>query len=80
MVVDYKEEVKRLISQNYAAADMLSKEFEMTTGDIVDYLRNIMPKNAVDAHLVYEALKELNFEPQEKSPLEYFWFFKRANP
>ena len=76
-MIDYKEEVKRLISENYVAADSLSKEFEMTTETLVDNLRNILPAKAIDEHLVYEVLKEMKFEPKESRPLEFYWYFKR---
>lgn len=78
-MLDYKNEVKRLISENYEPADVLSKEFEKTTIDLTYDLKNILPHNAVDEHLVYEALLELGFEPKEAQPLEYFWYFKRKN-
>jgi len=78
-LINYKDEVKRLISENYEPADTLSKEFEMTTFQITEYLKNILPLNAIDEHLVYESLRELGFEPKEKEPLEFFWYFKRIN-
>lgn len=64
-ILDYKEEVKRLISENYEQADMMSKEFQMTTYHLLCNLKNILPDNAVTEHLVYEALLELGFEPKE---------------
>lgn len=78
-MLDYKKEVKRLISENYEPADVLSKEFQTTTIDLTAFLKNILPHNAVDEHLVYESLLELGFEPKEAKPLEYFWYFKRKN-
>jgi uncharacterized protein YutE (UPF0331/DUF86 family) len=77
--IDYKSEVKKLISENYEPADVLSKEFQKTTLKLTYELKNILPHNAVDEHLVYEALRELGFEPKEAKPLEYFWYFKRKN-
>lgn len=77
-ILDYKEEVKRLISESYIPADTLSKEFEMTTKKIVSNLRKILPYNAIDEHLVYESLLELGFEPKENEPLSFFWYFKRV--
>ncbi len=76
-MIDYKQEVKRLIEENYKPSDVLSKEFEMTTRDLTNYFRNIMPDNAVDEHLVYEVLKDMGFEPKESSPLEFYWYFER---
>lgn len=78
-ILDYKEEVKRLISQSYEPADALSKEFQFTTEKLTENLLKILPYNAIDEHLVYEALKELDFEPKEEKPLVYFWYFKRKN-
>lgn len=78
-LLDYKKEVKRLISENYEPADALSKEFEYTTEKLTQNLKQILPYNAIDEHLVYEALLELDFEPKEEKPLIYFWYFKRKN-
>jgi hypothetical protein len=77
--LNYKDEVKRLITENYEPADTLSKEFEMTTLQLTEILRNILPLNAVDEHLVYEALRELGFEPKETTPLLFCWYFRRKN-
>lgn len=76
-IVDYKDEVKKLISETYEAADMISKEFDYTTESLTDNLKKIMPYNAVDEHLVYESLIELGFKPQESEPLKFSWYFKR---
>ena len=76
-ILDYKEEVKRLISETYEPADLVSKEFEMPTFQLVQQLQIILPSKAIDEHLVYEALRELGFEPKEKEPLLFFWYFKR---
>lgn len=76
-ILDYKEEIKRLISENYVPADVLSKEFEMTTELLTEQLKTILPYNSVDEHLVYEALLELKFEPKESTPLLFFWYFRR---
>jgi hypothetical protein len=75
--IDYKEEVKRILSESYIAADLLSKEFEMSTADIYGNLQNLLPKNSIDEYVVYEALMELGFQPKETEPLKYFWYFKR---
>lgn len=79
LILDYKNEVKRLISENYESADILSKEFKKTTLELTYELINVIPSNAIDEHLVYEALRELGFEPKEEKPLVYFWYFKRKN-
>jgi predicted Zn-dependent protease with MMP-like domain len=76
-VIDYKEELKKLISESYESADTLSKEFKMTTEMIVIFVKKVFPDNAVDDHLVYQALSELGFKPEEEKPLQYFWYFKR---
>ncbi len=78
-IINYKEEVKRLICDSYEPADMVSVEFKYTTKEIVCNLKKVLPDNAVDEHLIYEALQELNFEPKEESPLEFYWYFKRKN-
>jgi hypothetical protein len=77
--LNYKDEVKRLITENYEPADTLSKEFELTTLQLTEFLKNILPLNAVDEHLVYEALRELGFEPKETAPLLFYWYFRRKN-
>lgn len=76
-ILDYKQEVKKLISQSYVPADLLSKEFEYTTLEIVANMMRILPMAAIDEHLVYEALLELGFEPKESKPLVFSWYFKR---
>nr|WP_315245188.1 hypothetical protein [uncultured Flavobacterium sp.] len=76
-ILDYKEEVKRMISENYEQADLISKEFKLSTAVITDRIKIILPYNAVDEHLVYEALRELGFEPKEEKPLLFYWYFKR---
>lgn len=76
-MVDYKEEVKKLISEMYEPADSLSKEFQTTTKSILKKLLNVMPSNAIDEHLIYEALSELGFTPKELKPLDFYWYFKR---
>lgn len=78
-IINYKDEVKRLISQSYEAADFLNKEFQHTTFDLLMHLKNILPDNAIDEHIVYEALLELGFEPKEEKPLVFYWYFKRKN-
>lgn len=75
--INYLEEVKRLISENYEPADLVTKEFEKTTSDLVCDFRNIIPGAAIDEFIVYEALKQLKFEPKETAPLSFIWFFKR---
>ncbi len=76
-MINYKEEIKRLISETYVPADALNKEFKYTTIDLVMHFRNIMPDNQIDEHLVYEVLQELQFEPKEEKPLVFYWYFKR---
>ncbi|MBC7847270.1 MAG: hypothetical protein H7Y10_12335 [Flavobacterium sp.] len=78
-ILDYKPEVKRFISENYEPADTLSKEFKKTTVELVIGFMGILPQNAVDEYMVYEALIELGFEPKEEAPLVFFWYFKRKN-
>jgi hypothetical protein len=77
--VNYKEELKKLISEEYEPADTLSKEFEYTTFQLTELFNNVLPSNSIDEHTVYEALVELEFKPKEdpKLPLAYFWYFKR---
>lgn len=76
---DYKEELKKLISEGYQPADSLSKEFQYTTEQITVLLSRILPDGSIDEHMVYEVLMELKFEPKEnpKQPLNYSWYFKR---
>jgi len=76
-ILDYKPEVKRLISENYEPADALNKEFQKTTIQLVVDFMNILPHNSIDENLVYEALTELGFEPKEEAPLVFFWYFRR---
>lgn len=76
-IIDYKQEVKKLISHSYVPADVLSKEFEYTTLDLVANFIRILPYKAIDEHLVYESLLELGFEPKESEPLVFSWYFKR---
>jgi ubiquinone biosynthesis protein COQ9 len=76
-ILDYKEEVKRLVSENYEPADIVSKEFEMATIQLVENLKVLLPAKAINEHVVYEALIELGFEPKEKEPLLFLWYFKR---
>jgi hypothetical protein len=38
-----------------------------TTLELTYELMNVIPNNAIDEHLVYEALRELGFEPKRKS-------------
>jgi hypothetical protein len=38
---------------------------------------NVIPNNAIDEHLVYEALRELGFEPKRGKAASIFWYFKR---
>lgn len=76
--LDYKNEVKKLIQDNYTFADILNKEFEYSTNELVANFQNVLPYKAVDDHLIYECLLELGFRPQETNvPLEYVWYFKR---
>ncbi|MBC5835827.1 hypothetical protein G6N05_05455 [Flavobacterium sp. F372] len=76
-IINYKEEVKRLISETYESADIINKEFQFTTIQLTNLLMTILPYKAIDEHLVYEALLELGFQPKEESPLEFYWYFKR---
>lgn len=76
-ILDYKPEVKRLISENYEPADAISKEFKKTTVELVIGFMGILPQNAVDEYMIYEALTELGFEPKEETPLCFFWYFRR---
>lgn len=75
--IDYKEEIKRLLTEMYEPADMASKEFKRSTLDLVMGFRGILPQNEVTEHIIYEALLELGFHPKEEKPLRYFWYFKR---
>lgn len=76
-MLDYKEEVKRLISENYEPADLISKEFQLSTAELVAQLQVILPYNVIDDHLIYESLLELKFEPKEEKPLCFYWYFRR---
>ncbi len=76
-ILNYKEEVKRLISEMYEPADSISKEFKMTTAKLLLNLHRILPYNAIDDHLIYEALIELDFQPKEEKPLQFYWYFRR---
>lgn len=76
-ILNYKNEVKRLIAENYEPADALSKEFQFTTAKLVENLHQIIPYNAIDEFIIYEALLELGFEPKEETPLVFYWYFKR---
>jgi len=76
-ILDYKPEVKRLISENYEPADAISKEFKKTTLELLVGFMSILPPNSIDENLVYEALTELGFEPKEETPLCFFWYFRR---
>jgi ubiquinone biosynthesis protein COQ9 len=76
-ILNYKNEVKKLISQSYTPAEVLSKEFEYTTDKLVENFQRIIPFQSVDEHVVYEALIELGFEPKESEPLVFSWYFKR---
>lgn len=80
-VIDYREEVCKLITGLYEPADELSKEFEYTTAKITLLLKNILPHNAIDQHLVYECLMDLKYTPSEVpgKPLNFKWYFKRRN-
>lgn len=78
-LLNYKDEVKRLISENYEPADTLSKEFRYTTEALTENLKKVLPYNSVDEHMVYEALRELEYEPKEEEPLDFYWYFKRKN-
>lgn len=77
--LDYKEQLKKLITQEYEPADSLSKEFQYTTEQITFLLSNVLPDGSIDEHMVYEVLMELKFEPKEnpEEPLNYSWYFKR---
>lgn len=77
--LDYKEEVKRIISDAYEPADFISKEFAYSTAQLTELLMNIIPSGVIDEHLVYESLLELGFKPKENEtkPLLFEWYFKR---
>lgn len=72
-----KDEVKKLITEMYEPADLLNKEFRFTTLELTLKFMNILPR--IDDNDVYEALIELGFQPEEETPLEYYWYFKRKN-
>jgi len=76
-ILDYKPEVKRLISENYEPADVLSKEFKKTTFELLVGFSSILPPNSIDENLLYEVLTEMGFEPKEEDPLVFFWYFRR---
>lgn len=80
-VIDYREEVCNLITELYEPADEISKEFKFTTVQLTERLKQILPYKAIDSHLVYECLKDLNFKPSEVpgKPLKFRWYFKRKN-
>lgn len=75
--VDYKEEIKRLITEMYEPADVVSKEFKKTTYNLVSGFKTILPENEVTEHIIYEVLLELGYQPKEEKPLQYYWYFKR---
>lgn len=79
--LDYKEQLKNIIAENYEPADIVSKEFEYSTYRITLLLSSIFPSAAIDEHMVYEALLELGYSPKEdpRKPLKYSWYFKRKN-
>ncbi|MBN8565218.1 MAG: hypothetical protein J0M25_00600 [Flavobacteriales bacterium] len=81
LFLDYREEVKRLISELYEPANDITKEFEYTTEVLTINLQKILPYNAVDDHMVYECLRELNYSPSEVpgQPLSFMWYFKRKH-
>ena len=77
--LNYKDELKKLISEEYESADSLSKEFEYSTEQITALFLNVMPAKSIDEHMVYEAMLELGFMPKEspEMPLAFFWYFRR---
>jgi hypothetical protein len=76
-VIDYKEEVKKLILEKYCPADPDSNEVEKTTEDLVSSFQKVIPHKAIDGHVVYQALTELGYKPKEQEPLVFMWYFKR---
>lgn len=77
MIVDYKEAIKKLIHDTYQPANMVTKEVQKTTPELVASFRNIMPSKQIDEHIIYEALTEMGYTPHEATPLEFYWYFKR---
>lgn len=77
--LNYKEELKKLITDQYEPADFISKEFQYTTERITDLFSSLLPYGSIDEHDVYEVLIELGFKPKENptEPLQFFWYFKR---
>jgi hypothetical protein len=55
---------------------VLSKEFQKTTLELTYELMNVIPNNAIDEHLVYEALREWALNQRGKAA-SIFWYFKR---
>lgn len=78
-ILDYREELKKMISELYEPACFISKDFELSTVEITARLSLIMPENSIDEHLVYETLIDLGFKPKEdpSEPLLFRWYFKK---
>jgi hypothetical protein len=66
IILDYKNEVKGLLMK-ITSLLMCFLKSSKTTLELTYELMNVIPNNAIDEHLVYEALRELGFEPRKKN-------------
>lgn len=63
---DYKEEIRLLLQKYYCNAGEEYKKIQRTTNDILHMVKGVIPSEPISEHDIYELMKELCFEQEQK--------------
>ncbi len=72
MFEDYKEKIKKLISDLYIPGEtgIGNHDLKLTTNQLVVQLKTVIPSNFIDEPTVFESLEELGYKPKYESKQE----------
>ena len=63
---DYKEEIRNLLQKFYWNVGKEHKLIQRTTAEILQEVRGVIPNQPISEHDIYELMKELLFEQDQK--------------
>lgn len=63
---DYKEEIRNLLQKYYWNAGKEHKMIQRTTSQILQEVRGVIPQHPIDEHDIYEIMKGMFFEQEQK--------------
>lgn len=63
---DYKEEIRNLLQKFYWNVGKEHRLIQRTTAEILQEVRGVIPNHPINEHDIYELMKEMLFEQDQK--------------